>query len=171
MAVTQQLARISHGQLVRLQESAQEVDRLCSFSAAPASDYYDLDWAGQALLRVFDLAGMGSEPLSTLRHGIDGGDELNADYRDHPHSIMVHPVTVIEPDIVAEIGKVLQDVDVAQTFAALPIDAEQARQAIGGSITQLLWHPAEYLGPHLGALREFYLGAAARGLAVVTWWD
>ena len=32
-------------------------------------------------------------------------------------------------------------------------------------------NPIEYLGRHLSALRDFYLGADDRGLAVVLWWD
>ncbi|MFD4444851.1 hypothetical protein ACFWPK_34255, partial [Nocardia sp. NPDC058519] len=52
-----------------------------------------------------------------------------------------------------------------------PEDAEQARQALGDPISSLLRHPTEYLAPHFDTLRDFYVEAAQRSMAVVTWWD
>ncbi|MGI5171804.1 hypothetical protein ACQEU3_46420 [Spirillospora sp. CA-253888] len=52
MAVTTQLARVTAGQLSECRRSVAELDRLCSFEMVPASEYLDLDWADDALIRV-----------------------------------------------------------------------------------------------------------------------
>ncbi|MFD4352646.1 hypothetical protein ACFWPX_08800 [Nocardia sp. NPDC058518] len=171
MALTQQFVRVSTRRLALCQSSVDEVDRLCSFEGAPASDYRDLDWARAPLLRVFELSGVDAETLATMRHALDGHEELNLEYRGHPNTILVHPVTVVAPYTVAQIAKTLAENDFRMVSAALPEDAEQARQALGDPISSLLRHPTEYLAPHFDTLRDFYVEAAQRSMAVVTWWD
>lgn len=143
---------------------------MCSFEGAPASDYRDLDRAGPPLLRVFELSRVDAEILATMRHALDGHEELNPEYRGHPNTILVHPVTVVAPYTVTRIAKTLAETDFRLVSAALPEDAEQARQALGDSISSLR-HPFEYLAPHFDTLRDFYVEAAQRSMAAVTWWD
>ncbi|MFD4459975.1 hypothetical protein [Nocardia sp. NPDC058480] len=171
MALTQQFARISVEHLALCRSSAEEVDRLCSFDGAPASDYRDLDWAGSPLLRVLELAGVDADYLDTVRNALAGREELNPNYRRHPDTILAHPITVTELSEVAQISKTLLEVDFQRALAALPADADQARQAFDDQTSSLLCHPAEYLAPHLYTLRSFYIEAAQRRMAVVTWWD
>ncbi|WP_405145826.1 hypothetical protein OG308_19940 [Nocardia salmonicida] len=106
-----------------------------------------------------------------MRHALDGHEELNPEYRGHPNAILVHPVTVVAPYTVTRIAKTLAENDFRLVSAALSEEAEQARQALDDSISSLLRHPIEHLAPHFDTLRDFYVEAAQRSMAVVTWWD
>ncbi|MCW2913119.1 MAG: hypothetical protein JWN52_1187 [Actinomycetia bacterium] len=169
MAITQQLARVSAEQLAACRQSADELDKVCSFELQ--SDYVDLDWAGSALTRIWELAGVDARIMAALRRALHGDTEVNAAYRDHPDTVWEHPVTALESAAVAQVAGALQEVEAQAVLVALPSNLHEAR-ADGG----LDWKGSEsdlrkYLARHFTVLRSFYEEAARRDLAVVLWWD
>ncbi|WP_436493305.1 DUF1877 family protein [Actinokineospora sp. HUAS TT18] len=171
MAVTQQLARIPDALLTECRRNAAEVDRVCSFKAAPKSDHLDLDWAPSPLIRCCEIAGVVERLVSSLRDAMEGDFEVNPSYRDFPYGIFDQPVSGLEPSRVKEVADALGEIDSGAIFAALPESADEAKRAIGRSIGDLECHPTEYLAPYFAALHGFYGEAAQRGLAVLQWWD
>ena len=169
MAVTQQLARLSPGQLATCRSSAEELDKLCSFALLPFTEYLDLDWAPAPLIRVFELAQVSTPIAAALRRGLNGDVEINPAFRDRRDTVWEHPVTALEPAIVADVAALLGQVDPGAVLAALPEDATAALLCIG--MRQFDGHPRSYLQRHLAALRDFYAHAAHRRLAVALWWD
>jgi hypothetical protein len=168
MAVTTQFARIMRGQLSECRRSVAELDRLCSFEMVPASEYLDLDWAGDALIRVCEHAGVGDVPA--LRRAIDGDDEVNAAYRDHPYSVMEQPRT-LEPADVLTLAIALRHIDMDRVLSALPSNPRKLKDAVGGVLTDFHGDPRPYITRHFNALRDFYTVAADRHLAIVVWCD
>ncbi|MDZ5447287.1 hypothetical protein U2F26_32035 [Micromonospora sp. 4G57] len=169
MAVTQQLARLSPGQLAACCSSVEELNKLCSFELLPSSDYLDLDWAPNPLIRVFELAQVSTSIVVALQRGLDGDAEINPAYRDGEDTVWEHPVTALEPDVVADVGTLLGQVEPEAVLAALSEDATSALLSIG--MHEFDGHPRPYLHRHLAALRDFYAHAARRRLAVALWWD
>ncbi|SCF16555.1 hypothetical protein GA0074695_3923 [Micromonospora viridifaciens] len=169
MAVTQQLARLSPGQLAKCRSSVEELDKLCSFDLLPFTEYLNLDWAPAPLIRVFELAQVSTPIAAALRRGLDGDVEINPAYRDHQDTVWEHPVVTLEPDIVADVAALLGQVEPGAVLGALPEDATAALLSIG--MPQFDGHPRPYLQRHLAALRDFYAHAAHRRLAVALWWD
>ncbi|GLY92427.1 hypothetical protein Airi02_103550 [Actinoallomurus iriomotensis] len=51
------------------------LNTLCSFDLVPASDYLDLDWADEGLIRMCEHTGIGD--VSALRRATDGDAEVN----------------------------------------------------------------------------------------------
>jgi hypothetical protein len=155
VAVTQQLARITAAQLARCRWSVHELDRVCSFAVAPALDHLDLDRSPAGLLRAARLT-LDESDVAALRRALEGDEEVNPAFRDHPHTIWEHPVTALEPAAVAEVAGRLRRFDPGTAVVGPPPDDVPS---------------VEYLREHLVALRAFYDGAADRGLATVMWWD
>ncbi|MFC4058195.1 hypothetical protein ACFOWE_07815 [Planomonospora corallina] len=169
MAVTQQLARISGRWLDACRTSVDELVLLCSFGMAPAKDHLDLDWAPGPLLRIGELVCVDPDALAAFRCALDGDEEVNPAYRDHPQTVWEHPVTALEPAAVAVVAPLLRRVGAAMMTALAASDGE-----ILAAVRELLPDvelPREYMLRHLTALLDFYDGAAERGLAVVLWWD
>lgn len=169
MAVTQQLARLTWEQLLWCRSSVDEVHRLCSFELLAGGDYLDLDWARTPLLRMIEYFGCDDGATAALRRAVAGDAELNPAYRGTTDSVFEHPVTALEHDAVATIAHALRRIDPAAVVAALPTDATAARAV--AQLTGFDGHPGPYLHHHLAVLREFYLTASQRGLAMVLWWD
>ncbi|WP_446219880.1 hypothetical protein [Micromonospora sp. IBHARD004] len=169
MAVTRQLARLSPGQLAACRSSAEELDKLCEFGLLPSSDYLDLDLAPAPLIRVFELAQVSPPIVVALRRGLDGDGEINPAYRDRQDTMWGHPVAALEPDIVADVARLLGQVEPEVVLAALPEDAAAAALSIG--MREFDGHPRPYLHRHFAALRDFYAYAAQRRLSVALWWD
>jgi hypothetical protein len=169
VAITQQLARVSAEELAASRRSADELHKICSFELRPKEDYADLDWAGSALTRVCELAGLDARTLAMLRRALDGDTEVNAAYRDHPDTVWEHPVTGLEPAAVARVSRALQGVEPQAVLAALPSSLQKVKAAIGWKDFE--GDLPEYLTRHFTALRSFYEEAARRDLAVVLWWD
>lgn len=169
MAVTQQLVRLLPTELVACRDSVDELNLLCSFKLRPRSDHLDLDWAPAALARVFELAHVDEPIVVALRRSLDGDDEINAAYRDHPDTVWEHPVTALEPDAVAEVAALLRRVKPKAVMVVLPDEPVAAQASLGSSAFH--GHPRRYLHRHLAALQDFYARAARRHLAVALWWD
>ena len=169
VAVTQQLARLLPAQLAACRRSVDELDLLCSFKMRPRSDHLDLDWAPAPLVRAFQLAHVDDSVVVALRRSLDGDEEINAAYRDHPDTVWEHPVTALEPDAVVEVAALLRRVKPRAVMGALPNDAVAAQASLG--LSGFGGHPRRYLRRHLVALQDFYARAARRHLAVALWWD
>ncbi|MGI8336389.1 DUF1877 family protein [Actinomadura scrupuli] len=171
MAITQQIARVSEKQFAACRQSADELNRLCSFELRPQSDYADLDWAGSAMIRVCELADLDARIVAALRRALDGDAELNAAYRDHPDTVWEHPVTALDPTAVAQVSGVLGKLEPQAVLAALPSDPHEATAAIGENWENFEGDLRGYLARHFTALLSFYEETAQRNLAVVLWWD
>jgi hypothetical protein len=63
----------------------------------------------------------------------------------------------------------LGGIDPTVIASALPTDAATARALL--RVPDFDGDPRPYLYRHLAALRDFYLTAAQRHLAVALWWD
>lgn len=169
MAVTQQLVRLLPAQLAVCRKSVDELDLLSSFKLRPRSDHLDLDWAPIPLVRAFELAHVDMPVVVALRRSLDGDEEIDAAYRDHPDTVWEHPMTVLEPDIVVEVAALLGQVKPEVVMAALPDDAVAVQTSLG--LSAFDGHPRQYLHHHLVALQDFYTHAAQQHLAVALWWD
>ncbi|MET8835049.1 hypothetical protein ABZV78_14200 [Micromonospora sp. NPDC004540] len=169
MAVTQQLARLSADQLTSCRRSTEELDRLCSFRLLPAADHLDLGWSPAALRRAAELSAAGPATVAALRRALDGDAEISPAYRDWPDAVWEQPVTSLDPDGVAEVSALLAAADPAVVLAAVPAEPAVATARLG--LPTVDRDPRAYLRGQLLALREFYLAAARRRLAVASWWD
>ncbi|RKN22113.1 DUF1877 domain-containing protein [Micromonospora musae] len=163
MAVTQQLARLSADQLAACRRSAEELDNLCSFELIPSSDHLDLDWSPAPILRACEISHVTRASLTTLRRAFTGDAEINPAYREE------HPVTALEPDAVADVAKLLGNMDPGVALAAVPLEAAAALATL--RMPRFDGHPRAYLHHHLAAVRDFYLYAARQRLAIALWWD
>jgi hypothetical protein len=167
MAVTQQLVRITAAHLTECRRSAGALDELCSFRAAPGGDHLDLDWWPVLLKRTWERTGAGAP--ATMRLALDGEDEVNPSYRDHPDTITDHPVTALEPPRVGEVAAALRSVTPEAVRAAVPPD--RYRGEYGAMAVEVVGDLAGHLAEQHARLGEFYEQAAGRGLAVLLWWD
>lgn len=159
MAVTQQFARIPAAQLAACRLSVAELDKLCSFESAPRADYLDLNWWPIVLRRLGELPGGEHPDMSVLSRAFDGHDEVNPAYRDHPTTVWEHPVTALEPDVVDAIAAELRTLAPEAVGAAVPLASGQADAGAAQVVQAFVM------------LRDFYVEAAQRRLAVVLWWD
>ncbi|GAA1031320.1 hypothetical protein GCM10009557_26290 [Virgisporangium ochraceum] len=167
MAVTQQLAKLSAAELAACRNSVEVLDLLCSFKLRPASDHLDLDWAPAPLVRSFELAHVDEPVVAALRRSLHGDEEINAAYRDHPDTVWEHPVTALEPDVVAEVAALLTNVRPEVVMAAVPDHVVTAQTSLG----VFTFDERRYLHGHLVALQDFYAHAARQHLAVALWSD
>jgi hypothetical protein len=155
--------------LAACRNSVDELNLLCSFKLRPMSDHLDLDWAPVPLVRAVELAHVDEPVVAALRRSLDGDAEINAAYRDHVDTVWEHPVTALEPDVVAELAALLGQVEPEIVMAAVPDDLVAARTSLG--LSEFDWHPRPYLHRHLVALQGFYVQAARQRLAIALWWD
>ncbi|MFI9811976.1 hypothetical protein [Saccharothrix variisporea] len=167
MALHQQLARIPAADLATCRTSVERLHEVCSFDLAPERDHLDMDWWPQDLVTIWALLGV----PDGLRHAFDGDDEVNPAYRDRPDSVFVHPVTALEPHRVGEVAEALRAITVEAVRAVVPADRRRAAAVLGEHVSDIRASLPELFAEQHGLLRDFYLDAARRGLAVVLWWD
>jgi hypothetical protein len=142
------------------------LDRLWPFKLVPASEYLDLDWARDGLIRMCEHTGIGD--VTDLRRATDGDDDVNPAYRHHPYTVMEHP-RFVEPADVAALAAALRVIDLDQVFSRLPSDPQAVKEPLGGNLTDLISDPRPYLTKHFTAVRDFYTSAADEHLAIVIW--
>ena len=171
MAVTQQLARIPATQLAECRRSVEALDELCSFTSTPEEDYLDVNWWPVTLKRAWELTGANGRTLALLRRGVDGDDEVNPAYRDHPNTIWEHPVTALEPPQVGDVAEALRAVTPEAVHAVVPSNLDQIEAELGKTAREVVGDLAEQLAQQHTILRDFYEEAARRQLAIVLWWD
>ena len=82
----------------------------------PSSDYLDLDWVPTPLIRAFELAQVSAPIIVALRRGLDGDAEINPAYRSREDTVWEHPVAALEPDIVADVASLLNQVEPGQCW-------------------------------------------------------
>ena len=142
------------------------LDRLCSFELVPASEYLDLDWAGDGLIRMCEHTGIGD--VTAMRRATDGDNDVNPAYRHHPYTVMEQP-RLVEPAEVAALATALRVIDLDRIFSRLPSDPQAVKETLGGNLTDLIGDPCRYLTRHFTVLRDFYATAADQHLAIVIW--
>ncbi|MFB9365107.1 DUF1877 family protein [Kitasatospora albolonga] len=171
MALHQQLARVSTEYLDACRRAAAASADGDPGWGPPSEDEIDLDWAAWGLGNYLRWAEGDPELIRTLERSLDGDDPSAVRYLDHLefYDRMGEPPALLVPSAVAELSARLDAVDTAALFARFPEDRELAasvtKLGLGGTYT------LEWIARHFAMLREFYRGAAARGLAVVVWVD
>lgn len=155
MAVTQQLARASTEYLEECRRAALASPDGDPGWAPPEGDTLDLDWAIWDLIALCRQAGDRAADLATLEHSIEG-DPAKIPFLDHLafYDRIERAPGLLAPSEVARLAVALARFDLDAALAAAPAHAGP-----------------EELAAHFRALREFYEGAARRGLAVVAWVD
>jgi hypothetical protein len=168
MAVTQQLARVSGEYLDRCRTLAAASPDADPEWNPPADDRIDLDWAPSFLIDACKLAGVDTCTLEALMRALDGAPDIDVSVLHHPEATgSFGPCpTALGPDSVARLAAKLTELDWEKTLAAIP---ENRRGTIAGD--RFTGNPPAYLTNHFTTLRDFYVGAAQRGLFVVLWWD
>lgn len=171
MAVTQQLARIPATQLAACRQSVEALDELCSFTSTPHKDYLDVNWWPVTLKRAWELTGADARTLTLLRRGLDGDDEVNPAYRNHPNTIWEHPVTALEPPQVGDVTEALRSLTPDAIYAVVPSNPNQIETSLGKTARDVVGELAEILAQQHTILRDFYEEATRRQPAIVLWWD
>lgn len=166
MAVTQQLARVTREHLATCSRSVDVLDRLCSFDG-PDEDYLDLNWAPRYIARAITLSGSPAAEVALLDLAWAGAYEVNPSYREPFLPVMEAP-RAIGPDDVPAVARRLASIDINHTARAISTDPAQAERELGFEAPT---DPRGYIADHFHALRDFYVEAAGRRLAVVVWSD
>lgn len=166
MAVTQLLARITPEYLDACRRSVDELDRLCSFTA-DEDDYLDLDWSGPYIIRVLTSLGTSSSDVAMIERAWTGTVEVNPSYRE-PHLPVMEAPSAILPADVSDIAHALSSIDVEQFALTIPPEETEATAFFDAEAPL---DPRGYITGHLVALRDFYIAASARRLAVIEWLD
>ena len=152
MAVTRNLARLSHARLAACATSVDELDAVCSFQALDPMDYLDLDWAPRLLQRVVEAAGAPAALAVALRRAMQGDGEVNADYRDQPDSVWEHPVSSLGVAAVADVSASLAELATLDVLSPWSVE-----RAIEGLPPDAVPEGASaYLQGHFDALCAFY---------------
>ncbi|OLR92409.1 hypothetical protein BJP25_20190 [Actinokineospora bangkokensis] len=156
-----------------LQDARRSADALaavCSFDALPRTDYADLNWWPVLLERAWRLLGH-DLPADRAFRGDD--TEVNPDFRGHRDTVFDHPVVSLEPDAVARVAGELAAITPAAVRALVPAERSAAVALLGTLAAEfdLDFDLAGELAEQHRVTRDFYAGAAERGLAVVLWWD
>ncbi|WP_116206519.1 hypothetical protein [Amycolatopsis circi] len=163
--------RIPAAHLAACRQSAEALDELCSFTAAPETDHLDLNWWPVTLKRVWKLAGADERTFALLQRGFDGDEEVNPAYRDYLYGIWEHPVTALDPPQVGAVAEALLSLAPEAVHSVVPSDPEQIEAKLGPTAREVLGDLAELVAEQHTILRDFYEEAARRQLAVVLWWD
>ncbi|MGF1427106.1 DUF1877 family protein [Kitasatospora sp. LaBMicrA B282] len=168
MAVTQQLARVPAEYLAACRQSAEESPDGDHHWDPPSADCLDLDWSPSMLRQAFELARLDAVHLEALKRATEGDTDIDLGFLNtYPHEIGLFgpPPTGLSPAAVSQVSTRLEEIDMQMIRPALD---STAGSAIGRELTG---DRNEYLMGHFRALRDFYEGAAHRGLLVVLWWD
>ncbi|MGH4034020.1 DUF1877 family protein [Actinomycetota bacterium Odt1-20B] len=171
MALTQQLARVSPQYLAECRRAAADSPDNAPCWDPPTDDTVDLDWSMWGLIRFLRSVPVDAVHTDVLNRSVSGDELDGVAYLDHVafYDGFDGPPALLGPAAVAEVARGLAAIDMNQFLALLPADAADAAQVTGfGSFDGDL---RAYLADHFSTLRDFYLAAAARGLAVVMWVD
>ncbi|MFJ8042483.1 DUF1877 family protein [Kitasatospora sp. NPDC096147] len=171
MALTQQLARVSTEYLDGCRRAATAAPDGDPGFDPPPGDALDLGWAAWELAHYLRWAEDGSELLRTLERGLGGDGVAEVAFLDHAevHDGFGGPPALLAPSAVAELSARLGAVDPEAMLARFPADPVLAEEVCGfGGFDG---DRRASLADCFAALRDFYRGAALRGLAVVVWVD
>ncbi|KXP09510.1 hypothetical protein AXK57_11540 [Tsukamurella pulmonis] len=166
MAVTQLLARIAPQYLDACGQSVDELDRLCSFIVSE-DDYLDLNWSGPYIARVLTSLGTSPADVALVEHAWTGTVEVNPSYREPYLPVDQAPMAICPADV-SDIAHALSSIDVEKFALAIPPEQTEATTFFDAEAPL---DPRGFLAGHLVTLRDFYIAAAARRLAVIEWLD
>ncbi|MGW6906122.1 DUF1877 domain-containing protein [Streptomyces sp. NPDC054940] len=172
MALTQQFARVTPEYLELCRASALDSPGAAPGWNPPPDDLLDTDWAVWGLIRYCRSTGVDADLIAPLDRAVCGDPGGDIGFLDHDevYDGFDDPPQVLFPASVADIARALVKVDLDVVLADLPTATDDAAAACGfgrgfnGDVRG-------YLVEHFGAMREFYVGAARRGLCVVVWAD
>ncbi len=161
MAVTQQLARLSDQLIAEAAMDAAVLEGICGYTALPAADYADLDWAPSLLEKAAARAAIDGDQAEALRRSTEGDAEVHPGY---PLYVVAYsPVNYLSSLEVSKVGALLESIDIS----VLLCDDVVADVMEGAGADE----PLAYLTEHFDKLREFYRESARRKLATVLWWN
>lgn len=171
MALTQQFARVTPEYLERCRQSALDSPGAAPGWDPPAADRLDTDWASWGLATYCRTTGAPAV-ADLLDRAVSATYGHTAGYLDHDevYDGFTDPPRVLDPAEVEKIARKLRDVDVDALLAGLPADTARAA-AVCGFAEGFNGDVGAHLAGHFAALREFYAGAARRGMCVVVWID
>lgn len=161
MAVTQQLARLTDEQIRVCGNDLEHLERVCGYVELPKTDHLDLDWAPNLFNRAADSVGLDADLASALRNSTEGLRDVMPGYAGDLTAYS--PLTTMSSAEARNVSVALESIDAASLFT--PASVEYAAAPWG------LSDPGPYVRNALEQLREFYRGAAERGLGVILWWD
>ena len=129
---------------------------MCWYTELPKKDHLDLNWWLSNLRRAAQAGGAPANVLDPIVTAIDGNREVFPD--SQAIAQVYSEVTYLDASETAEIAAGLAAIDLEALMAVAAKDDEvrEYMVAIRAAFEQL---------------REFYRVAAARGLAVMLWWD
>lgn len=156
MAITQQLARLTSRQLEACSSDADELRRVCWYTGLPKKDHLDLNWWLNILRRAAQDGDAPANVLGTIVTAIDGNREVFPD--SQAIAQVYSEVTCLD---------VAETAEIAAGLAAVDLDALMAVAAKDDEVREYMVD----IRAAFEQLREFYRVAAARGLAVMLWWD
>ncbi|MEW2250464.1 DUF1877 family protein [Streptomyces sp. NPDC006975] len=172
MALTQRFARVTPEYLERCRQSALDSPGAAPGWDPPAADLLDTGWANWGLAAYCRSTGAAPAVAELLDRAVSATYGHTAGFLDHDevYDGFTDPPRVLDPAEVEKIARELRDVDVTALLAGLPADPVRAAAACGHT-DGFDGDVGAYLTQHFVALREFYAGAARRGLCVVVWID
>lgn len=173
MAVSQQLARVTAEYLATCERSARESPDGDPRWDPPPSDRLAMGWSPVMLERAGALAELDRAHLDALTYATEGGDTVDVGFLNtYPHAISPFgpQATALSAEEVARVATLLARIDPGRLAAGLPDGGPVAKALIGQGAEGIEGDLREFLRRHFADLRDFYEGAAGRGLSVVLWW-
>ena len=115
------------------------------------------------------LARVTREHLATCSRSVDVLDRLcSFDGPDEDYLGLDWAPRAIGPDDLPVVARQLLSIDIDHSVRAISADPAQAERDLGFEAPS---DPRGYIADHFHALRDFYVEAARRRLAVVVWSD
>ena len=113
------------------------------------------------------MSGSPAAEVALLDLAWAGAYEVNPSYREPFLPVMEAP-RAIGPDDVPAVARRRASIDSTHIARAISTDPAQAERELGFEAPT---DPRGYIADHFHALRDFYVEAAGRRLAVVVWSD
>jgi hypothetical protein len=167
MALTQNLARVSHRYLEWCRGAAASAPDGDPRWNPPEEDILDLDWAVWELLAFYRRIQPDSPHISILERSIRGDSHDAVAFLDHPevYDGFDGPPALLAPAAVAEVARALAAMTLDSLLEALPA------YRVAGGFPAFSGDPGAYLAEHFAHLQSFYGIAGRHGMAVVVWVD
>ncbi len=159
MAVTQILFRTSTEVVLAASSSSDALLLLLEEPAESPDEVLDLNWAPKHLEDAYRSL-LESKHASLISRACEGACVLNSEFPDGPDSHPVYSeIKFHSPSQVKELAVLL---------ALIPI---HSLSQVAPHVLPSMDSPVSYLQMQAKNLVDFYIHAAAKKQAVVTWWD
>jgi hypothetical protein len=169
MAVTQQIVRISEGDIIKCSQSEEKCDELISFKLNAALDELDLDWAHQGLDIYCNKSNQKDDVCTAISTVLDGIQLINELYKSGTNSYQVYSdITYTSPEKVKESASAFRLINWASLESCMPQNKGEALKLLK---VDLVCHPNEYYIPKLRELVSFVQETANRNMGLAQWWD